>query len=384
MERKMAQQLNPVYALATNITSSLGVDVAAHWIAVEKGISGIKEHDDEEFGSDSFWGARLRKEQCTVINEAIPKNDLSFFERLCLFSLKKTLEQNPLSEEQLKETVLILSSTKGNIDWLNTKEDDRVRLHHSAEVIASELGLETKPVIISHACVSGVTSLIYGMTLLKRGKYKHALVVGADVFSKFVLSGFQSFQAVAGGVCKPFDADRTGINLGEAAACILLSVENGENALAQILSGATSNDANHISGPSRTGEELGYAIERALISAQVDAKDIDMLSAHGTATLYNDEMEAKAFNLHQLSDTNIHSFKGYTGHTLGAAGVLESVMVIEAIQKQKLIPSLGYQNHGVSVPANITTSLQDASIKYVLKTASGFGGSNAAMVWAAV
>lgn len=384
MERKMAKQLNPVYALATNITSSLGVDVAAHWIAVEKGISGIKEHDDEEFGSDSFWAARLRKEQRTVINEAIPKNDLSFFEKLCLFSLKKTLEQNPLSGEQLKETVLILSSTKGNIDWLNTKEDDRIRLHQSAEVIASELGLETKPVIISHACVSGVTSLIYGMTLLKRGKYKYALVVGADVFSKFVLSGFQSFQAVAGGVCKPFDADRTGINLGEAAASILLSVEKGENALAQILSGATSNDANHISGPSRTGEELGYAIERALISAEVEAKDIDMLSAHGTATLYNDEMEAKAFNLHQLSDTNIHSFKGYTGHTLGAAGVLESVMVIEAIQKQKLIPSLGYQNHGVSVPANITTSLQDASIKYVLKTASGFGGSNAAMVWAAV
>lgn len=384
MERKMAKQLNPVYALATNITSSLGVDVAAHWSVVEKGISGIKEHKDEMFGSDSFWGARLSKEQRTVINEAIPKNDLSFFERLCLFSLKKTLEQNPLSEEQLKETVLILSSTKGNIDWLNTKEDDRIRLHHSAEVIASELGLETKPVIISHACVSGVTSLIYGMTLLKRGKYKYALVVGADVFSKFVLSGFQSFQAVAGGVCKPFDADRTGINLGEAAASILLSVENGESALAQILSGATSNDANHISGPSRTGEELGYAIERALISAEVEAKDIDMLSAHGTATLYNDEMEAKAFNLHRLSDTNIHSFKGYTGHTLGAAGVLESVMVIEAIQKQKLIPSLGYQNHGVSVPANITTSLQDASIKYVLKTASGFGGSNAAMVWAAV
>jgi 3-oxoacyl-[acyl-carrier-protein] synthase-1 len=148
-----------------------------------------------------------------------------------------------------------------------------------------------------------------------------------------------------------------------------------------MMSGATSNDANHISGPSRTGEELSVAIKRALAEAGLQSADINMVSAHGTATPYNDEMEAKALHLSGLSNAPLHSMKSYTGHTLGAAGVLESAMIIKAMQEQQLIPSAGYEEHGVSVPVNVTTAMQPATINYVLKTASGFGGSNAAIVW---
>jgi 3-oxoacyl-[acyl-carrier-protein] synthase-1 len=239
-----------------------------------------------------------------------------------------------------------------------------------------------KPVVVSHACVSGVLSLVYAMRLLQGGKYRNVIVIGCDRFTKFVLNGFQSFQAIADEPCRPFDADRKGINLGESGATIILTAKPEGNPLAQILSGATSNDANHISGPSRTGEELALAINAALQQANLSANNIDMVSAHGTATPYNDEMESKAFGLCGLTETPVHSFKGYTGHTLGAAGILESAMIIESIRHQQLIPSLGFSTIGVPVSLNVTRTIQTSAINYVLKTASGFGGCNATAVWA--
>ena len=206
-------------------------------------------------------------------------------------------------------------------------------------------------------------------------------MVGADRFTWFVLSGFQSFLATTDEPCRPFDAHRKGINLGEAAATIILSTM-AEEPYARLVSGSTSNDANHISGPSRTGEELSYAIKSAINLGGLKAADIDMISAHGTATLYNDEMESKAFGIAGVSDAPLHSFKGYVGHTLGAAGVVESAMIIESLRHQQLIPSLGFNELGVSQQLNVTTEPAPADLNYVLKTASGFGGCNAAAIWA--
>jgi 3-oxoacyl-[acyl-carrier-protein] synthase-1 len=218
--------------------------------------------------------------------------------------------------------------------------------------------------------------------LLQAGKYQNAIVVGCDRFSRFVLSGFQSFQAISNAPCKPFDAERNGINLGEAAATIILSATGENEPLAILSGGSTSNDANHISGPSRTGIELALAISRAITEAGITNKDIDIISAHGTATLYNDEMEAKAFTLAGLNNTPLHSFKGYIGHTLGAAGVAESVMLLEAIRCQNIIPSAGFNQSASGQTLNVSTFPISANINYALKTASGFGGCNAAMVWA--
>lgn len=376
--------MRPVYAIASNITSSLGLTSSDHWIAVKNGRSGISRHEDVSLSNTPFWGAKINPSQWQVIQaQAKAKVSLSPFEQLALFSAMQALDG---CEQKLaaSDTIVILSTTKGNIEWLGQVSDDRTYLHASALVIAESLGFAAhKPIVVSHACVSGVLSLVYATRLLQAGKYKHAIVVGADRFTRFVLSGFQSFQAIADEPCKPFDADRKGINLGESGATIILSTTPGDVfPSAQLLSGSTSNDANHISGPSRTGEELALAIHSAIRQAGLDAADIDMISAHGTATPYNDEMESKAFGLCGLNAVPVHSFKGYTGHTLGAAGVLESAMIIESIRNQQLIPSAGFNTMGVSVPLNITTKLQDAAISYVLKTASGFGGCNATAIWA--
>lgn len=381
MEEKMAERLiKPVFAIATNITSAMGLDTQTHWRkATAKQIS-IQEYKDDSFSEKSFWASRIDAAQWQIIHSKTKSQTiLSPFEQMAVYSAKNALE-NCDENINLDETVFILSSTKGNIEWLNQKDDERILLSTSAKIIAKELGIKNKPVIISHACISGVTATIYALRLLQTGRYRHAIITGADRLTKFVLNGFQSFQAIADAPCKPFDKDRKGINLGEAAATIILSTTT-ENPLAQLVSGNTSNDANHISGPSRTGEELALAINNAVEEAHIHAADIDIISAHGTATLYNDEMESKAFGLSQVADAPVHSFKGFVGHTLGAAGVMESAMLIEALRHQQVIPSPGFKEIGVPQPLHITNEAANKHLRYALKTASGFGGCNAATIW---
>ena len=357
------------------------MDTAAHWQAVTTGKIGIKRYEDNGLSSAPFMAAKLDPAQWQAIEaQTRSEESLSPFEQLASCSVKKAL--NNLDENiDLKQTVFILASTKGNIELLGQVPDERILLHHSARVIAERFGITTKPVIISHACVSGVVALQQGLRLLQGGRYKYAIVTGCDRFSRFVLNGFQSLMAVSDQACRPFDAARKGITPGEAAATIILSVNKTENPLGQLLSGATSNDANHISGPSRTGEELSAAITRALSEAGISPSQIGMISAHGTGTSFNDEMEAKAFDHAGLLNSPVHSFKGYTGHTLGAAGVLESVITLESMRYGTLIPSAGYEDLGVPKALNVTRKLQKANIEHALKTASGFGGCNAAIVW---
>lgn len=371
----------PVYAIATNALSALGTDPGAHWIAFEQGKSGIDRHEDEGFSKVPFYASKLSPAQLQMLqSQVLSKQILSVFEQMALFSARKAID-NCMQELDPEQTLLILSTTKGNIEWLNKVPDDRTLLYTSANIIAEHLGLKTKSVVISQACVSGVVAMQYALRMLQKDQYKNAIVIGCDRLSKFVLNGFQSFHAIAASHCRPFDAARKGINLGEAAATVILTNQPQDNPLAQLLSGATSNDANHISGPSRTGEELALAIIQALKEAYLAASDIDMVSAHGTATIYNDEMESRAFGLTALDKTPLHSIKGFTGHTLGAAGVLESAMIIESLQRQQLLPTLGYETNGVPVELNITRQLTGANIKRVLKTASGFGGTNATAIW---
>ncbi|MCD6013555.1 MAG: Beta-ketoacyl synthase [Flavipsychrobacter sp.] len=376
--------MSSVYAIASNIISALGMDTAAHWHAVAEGLTGIKKYTDTSLSNAPFMAAKLDPAQLQAIQEQT-KNaaPLSPFEQLAACSIQKTL--NILDEPlDLKQTAFILSTTKGNIELLGKVPDERILLYYSAKKIADYSGIPGKTFVISHACVSGIVALQYAMRLIQAGRYKHVIVTGADRFSRFVLNGFQSFQAISDEPCRPFDAGRKGITLGEAAATIILSATKTEHVLGQLIGGATSNDANHISGPSRTGEELAMAIAAAIKEAGITPAQIDMISAHGTATPYNDEMESKAFDLAGLLRSPVHSFKGYIGHTLGAAGVLESAMVLESLRHQTLIPSAGFENLGVPKPITMSTQFTPAKIQYALKTASGFGGCNATAVWGKV
>lgn len=275
----------------------------------------------------------------------------------------------------------ILSTTKGNIgDWAPGREEE-VKLFSSAQKIARIMGLPSA-LVVSQACVSGMVALLLAQRRIATGREEEILVTGAELVADFILKGFASFHALSPSPCRPFDQHRKGISLGEGAATLLLSARRPKQGGAiALLGGSSTNDANHLSGPSRTGEELALAIERALKEAGTEAGEVDMVSAHGTGTVYNDEMEAKALGILGLENKPIHSLKGLIGHSLGAAGVLETALVMEAMEGGYVLPSLGYRQGGVSYPLAVTEQRREARVRTVLKTGSGFGGVNAALVF---
>jgi 3-oxoacyl-[acyl-carrier-protein] synthase-1 len=377
--------VQPVYIVSHSMISPLGNSTEQSFQMVMSGKPAIRKHEDTGISPQSFYAARLTTDQLQMLQSRYGggKLMLSPFEQMCIYTVDEALANTGINA-QSEDCILILSTTKGNIEWLGKQTDDRMSLSYSAQMIAVHFGLKHKPVVVSNACISGSLALITGARMLEAGKYKHAIVVGCDRFSSFVFSGFQSFHALADGLCKPFDKDRTGINLGEAAACMILSIaENAglEPVLAVLAGGGVSNDANHLSGPSRTGAELSAAVDQAMNQAGIASEAIGMISAHGTATVFNDEMEAKALNLSGLSEVPLHSLKSYLGHTLGAAGIIESIIACKAMQEGVLPASLNYIEQGVSASVNVMRRATEQQTNYVVKTASGFGGCNAALVW---
>lgn len=372
-----------IFISSDNILSPLGLSTAENFEQLKKNVSGIKRQDYKGMSEDPFYAALFNTEQAISLT-GLP-DTYTKFEKLLIASVADALSNTQIKATG-KKTILIISSTKGNISLLETEEpsdelNQRVSLNSSAKLVADYFDFLNPPVIISNACISGMLAILTGMRLIQSGQYDHAVVTGADVISKFILSGFQSFQAISPSVCKPFDAARDGINLGEGAGTVVLTSNKEFSSGIKVTGGSVSNDANHISGPSRTGEELNIAITKAMKMAGVTAADIDFISAHGTATVFNDEMEAKAINLAGLQIVPVNSLKGYYGHTLGAAGLIESVISIQSLRENTVIPTPGFENLGVTQPVNICTSLYQSSLQHCLKTASGFGGCNAAMVF---
>jgi 3-oxoacyl-[acyl-carrier-protein] synthase-1 len=283
-------------------------------------------------------------------------------------------------------TLFILSTTKGNIDLLESENKDRygherIYLWSAARLIQRFFNFRNEPVVISNACISGVQAIITGAHLIRAGIYDTVIINGTDIVSEFVLSGFNSFKSLSTGPCRPFDKTRDGLSLGEASGTIILTSKSSlSKSKEKILvgEGFTTNDANHISGPSRTGEGLFLAINRLLKRTPAE---IDFISAHGTATLYNDEMESIAISRAGLQSVPVNSFKGYWGHTLGAAGIIESVMSVYSLRNNVLINTLGYNEMGLTNPLAIIDRLTRKEITNCLKIASGFGGCNAAILF---
>ncbi|HLI94297.1 MAG TPA: beta-ketoacyl synthase N-terminal-like domain-containing protein [Puia sp.] len=365
--------MNDIFVVADNIFSPLGSSSAENFAQLRKGVSGVRRQERPDIADQPFFAALFAPAPTT--------GPLTRFEELLVSSMDAALRDAGLDPADPR-TILIISTTKGNIPLLEAGIGDpaRLSLTGSAQVVAARFGFVNRPIVISNACISGILALIAGMRLIRSGKYDTAVVTGADLISKFVLSGFASFQAVSSGPCRPFDEARNGINLGEGAGTVVLSGKDRYRGRLRLTGGAVSNDANHISGPSRTGRELAAAIDRALGEASCGPADIDFISAHGTATIYNDEMEARAITLAGLQSVPVNSLKGSYGHTLGAAGLIETIVTLQSMREELLLPSAGFSRSGVSTPINVCTSLQPGPLRHCLKTGSGFGGCNAALV----
>lgn len=372
-----------VCIVGDNIVSSLGFTTGENVAAVRRGDSGLRYYADSLEVPEPFVASAVCSERLDLTSErlGISPEEYTRFERLAIVSVAGAVAETAVDLSS-KRTLFVLSTTKGNVELLDEKlkkgfGPERVYLWHTARVIAGFFGNPNEPIVVSNACISGVAALVIAKRWLEIGDYDTVVVVGADVLSKFVISGFQSLKALSPEPCRPFDVARCGLNIGEGAATVVLQREEVSEERVIVEAGAITNDANHISGPSRTGEGL----YRALVSAMqgTETEEIGFLNAHGTATSYNDEMETIAFERAGLQQVPVYSLKGYFGHTLGAAGVLETVMAAHALEEGFLPVSLGYEQCGVSYPLRIVTEVTECRMRQCMKTVSGFGGCNAAV-----
>lgn len=370
-----------IYITADHMITALGLSTPDHFEQMIAGNRGIRRQAIQGM-SGEYSVSLVDDHQFAVAKAAIRAPErYTRLETLLLYSMESAIAQTDI-DPTAKETGLILSSTKGNIDLIDPGKAqnfpaDRIHLSRTAQIVQTYFKNPNVPIVICNACISGVMAIIVGARMIRMGQYRQVIVSGGDLVSPFTLSGFEALKALSPDSCQPFDKDRTGINLGEGAGTVILSAKPKAGSI-EVLGGSISNDANHISGPSRTGSGLQQAVKKALEEA--GEPSLDYISAHGTATLYNDEMEAKAFNALQLSNVPLNSFKGYWGHTLGAAGLLETIIAGHSLQQNTLIASAGYQNCGLSLPLNVIESAYNQPLEVGLKTSSGFGGCNAALV----
>lgn len=357
------------YIIADNIISPLGETSEENYLSVKAGRSGIRAYEPGTCNIPEGFYASLLFED---------------FETLALRSAQKAIANAQL-ELKGKRTAFILSSTKGNIE-------ENISLADSAQRIASQLGIDSKPIVVCNACISGLSALILGNRLIDSGLYDAAIVCGCDTPRQFILSGFQSLKALSPEPCRPFDMERMGLNLGEAAATLILSKNPIQGNSWRMGDGFIRNDAFHISTPSKTADGLYLSLQRTLESftkeisstcKQIDMKEhLAFINAHGTATLFNDQMESVAIGRAGLSDLPANAYKSFWGHTMGAAGILETIISMKAIDDDTILGTRGFSELGVSGKMNICAENRPTDKKGFIKMLSGFGGCNAT-IWAA-
>lgn len=372
--------MHTAYIASTTAFTPIGMDTAENWQNIIAGKSALRSITDTKLHPHTLYAGQFNSPQLAILQEWQNKANCSYFEAMCHEVIYQLLQQQKVAYKAA-DVLCIIATTKGNIDKIEHNDN---LISESLSNIQKYWGFHHPITGISNACISGSLAIIMAQRYIEQGRYKHIIVVGADKLDRFIINGFQSFQAISKAWCRPFDASRDGINLGEAAAGIIVTADKcmvaNENAAAIISGGGISNDANHLSGPSRTGEELGMAIKSAMQQANVCIEDIGCIAAHGTGTVFNDEMESKAIAYNQLHANPLYSLKSYFGHTLGASGVLETVISIKAMQAQQIMPNLNFNETNVSGKITIQTNWKTAVYKHFLKTASGFGGCNAAIV----
>ncbi|MCB9252442.1 MAG: beta-ketoacyl synthase [Flavobacteriales bacterium] len=348
----------------------------------EGGENNFKSVINNESGLKPYNGFGNFKEKlfAGILQNEYTFGNFSKLESLMIRCIKDSIQKSGIELNDPK-SLLILATTKGNIDLLekHKETDPGLLITELGKTIATYFKCYHKPLLISNACISGLSALIWAQRLVTSGKYDNIAVVAGDLVSEFVLSGFHSFNALSPVECKPFDENRNGINLGEAVVSVVISMNKipERETQSEILPGYGSNDANHISGPSRNGEGLFRSITQTLGSFDGIPS---FINAHGTATLYNDEMEAKAFTRASLQEIPVNSLKAYYGHTLGASALLEFVLSDYALRNNTLIGSRGYHKSGLENPLNIIKESKSVEITSFLKTSSGFGGTNASIL----
>lgn len=364
--------------VSTNIVSPLGMSSQENWRAVMQGRSALRRLENYKGIPLPFVASVFTPEQV----EELAVEGFTRFESLAIRSITEALTHTDLDVHG-ERTIFILSTTKADVEELGFVEEmdgDYHRPALSAQRIAEHVGIGGGAIVCCNACISGVSAQILADRLISCGHYDNAVVCGADLVSSFTASGFLSFKSLSNEACRPFDADRQGLNLGEAAATIVFtradSLRDGDWLFER---GEMDNDAFHLSTPAPSGEGARKVLEAVMKGR--DASELAFVSAHGTATMFNDQMESVAIEKAGLSSVPLTALKGWFGHTLGASGVLEVILGMMAVSESVVLPLRGFREIGVSGKVNLSPELRATDKNSFLKMISGFGGCNAAALY---
>ncbi len=384
------------------IISAIGNNLDENRISLLSSTSGIgdlKHIHSKQASQIKVGEIDFTNEQLIEILELPKENNFTRTALLGLIAAKEAVANANLTIDKSIRTGFISATSVGGMDmterhfkeFQTTSETQKyIASHHlgdGTQKIADELGITDFVTTISTACSSAANAIMLGARLIKSGKLDRVIVGGTDSLSKFTINGFKTLMILSDEACTPFDANRKGLNLGEAAAYLVLEsdefVEKHDKKVLARLSGyGNANDAFHQTASSETGEGAFLAMQKALEVANLSASQIDYINAHGTATPNNDLSESVAIQrIFYNSIPDFSSTKAFTGHTLAAAGAIEAVFSVLAIQEQSIFPNLNFKTKIPETGLIPTTVLKHKHIEHVLSNSFGFGGNCSTLIF---
>ena len=359
----------------SDLVSAYGWGIDALWAGLLSGRSAVGQ-------SSRFAERRFISEQMAVIGDLDVPRDGS----RVMAMLRRLL--SPLVGAIDSRTPLILATTVGEIEYVERSVlEGKPELAREARPdmllarVASFLGLNGETMVVSSACASSSAALTRAAAMVRRGRTQSVLVVAADAVSELVFSGFSSLQGMSDRPARPFDADRNGLTLGEAAAWALVTdASRADSSATRIVGWGNTADAVHMTAPDREAGGLRKCIANALEMSGKSAADVGFIAAHGTATQFSDAMEMKAFKAALGERRPVFSVKGGTGHTLGSAGLVQALVVGRCLATHTVPPTVGLSKADADAAGWVSTSARSCDSPLAMSTSSGFGGVNTVLL----
>jgi len=385
------------------IISSIGNSVEENYISLIENKIGIsKIQNIPTVHADVIKVGEIKKtnEELVAELELSENNNFSRTAMIGTLAAKQAVENAGITSINEFRTGLISATSVGGMDMTEKHYYDYfenpdlikyISCHDGgdvAEKIASELGLKGMVTTISTACSSAANSIMLGARLIKTGKLDRVIVGGTDALAKFTINGFKTLMILSDDYNKPFDNTRKGLNLGEAAAFLVLESDEmvekyNKKVLARVSGYGNANDAFHQTASSENGEGAYLAMKKAFEVSGLNPSEIDYINVHGTATPNNDLSEGRAL-LRIYEDGKVPDFsstKPFTGHTLAAAAAIEAVYSVLAIQNSVVYPNLNFEVPMEEFELQPQTSLKMKNIEHVLSNSFGFGGNCSTLIF---
>lgn len=389
-------QLNPLGVAALAVTHSLGSGADSLWHSVTHKTSGLRKNDLNWCDLDCWIGQSPEVER-SPLPRALQRWDCRNH-RLAWLALQSEEFRQQIDQQITKvgatRVGLVMGTSTSGMRSTESAYVER-KAHgvwpehfsfqhtHSVDAlcrfVSEVLGIHGPSVGIASACASSAKVFLTAQRWIALGLVDSVVVGGADSLCLSTLYGFNSLQLLSDERCCPFDVSRKGISIGEAAGFVLLTKEASA---VQFVGGGESSDAFHITTPRPDGLGARRAIDAALKISSLVPADIGYINAHGTATHSNDQAEACALaEIFDGYDSPISATKGITGHTLGAAGIIEAIITIKALEMQILPPLADLIQPDIGVNLNLIKDARPALIKYAMSNNFGFGGTNCSLIF---